>query len=50
VLAVSEGQVGPTLSAYYDLYRVEDDKIAEHWDVIEAIPPKAKEKKGNGKF
>jgi hypothetical protein len=25
-------------------------KIAEHWNVIEAIPPKAKQKNGNGKF
>ena len=50
VLAVSKGQFGPTHSAYYDLYRVEKGKIAEQWDVIEAIPPKAKQKNGNGKF
>jgi predicted SnoaL-like aldol condensation-catalyzing enzyme len=45
----TEGQFGPTHSVYYD-HRVEDGKIAEHWNVIEAIPPKAKQKNGNGKF
>ncbi|WP_413988285.1 hypothetical protein ACMDCR_19940 [Labrys okinawensis] len=50
VLAVSEGIFGSAPSAYYDLYRIENGKIAEHWDVIEAIPPKEEQKNGNGKF
>lgn len=50
VLAVTEGIFGSAPSAYYDLYRIENGKIAEHWDVIEAIPPKEEQKNGNGKF
>jgi predicted SnoaL-like aldol condensation-catalyzing enzyme len=26
------------INAFYDLFRVENGKIAEHWDVIEPIP------------
>nr|WP_315032465.1 hypothetical protein [uncultured Chryseobacterium sp.] len=50
VLALSEGYIGETHSAFYDLYRVEDDKIIEHWDVIEAIPASEERKNTNGKF
>lgn len=50
VLAVSEGIFGSAPSAYYDLYRIENGKIAEHWDVIEAVPPEDERKNGNGKF
>ena len=50
VLAVSEGAFGGKHVAFYDLFRVENGKIAEHWDTIEAIPPKADWKNSNGKF
>lgn len=50
VLAVSEGQFGGKHVAYYDLFRVDNGKIAEHWDTIEAIPAKTEWKNGNGKF
>jgi predicted SnoaL-like aldol condensation-catalyzing enzyme len=30
--------------------RVENGKIAEHWDTIEAIPEKQDRKTDNGKF
>ncbi|WP_210215012.1 nuclear transport factor 2 family protein [Mesorhizobium sp. M4B.F.Ca.ET.089.01.1.1] len=50
VLVVSEGSLGGKPTSYYDLFRVENGKIAEHWDTIEAIPPKAEWKNGNGKF
>jgi predicted SnoaL-like aldol condensation-catalyzing enzyme len=50
VLAVCSGRLGPQPVAFYDLFRVENGKIAEHWDVIQAIPPKAEWKNGNGKF
>jgi len=50
VLVVSEGQLGGRSSSFYDLFRVEKDKIAEHWDTIEAIPPRAEWKNQNGKF
>lgn len=50
VLVVSEGSFGGKPSAYYDLYRIQAGKIAEHWDTIEAIPPRAEWKNPNGKF
>jgi len=50
VLAVSEGHFGKAYDAFYDLFRVENGKIAEHWDVIEAIPAKEEWKNNNGKF
>ena len=50
VLAVSEGSFAGKHSSFYDLFRVEDGKIAEHWDTIETIPPKTEWKNGNGKF
>jgi predicted SnoaL-like aldol condensation-catalyzing enzyme len=50
VLAVSEGNFAGKPSAFYDLFRVESGKIAEHWDTIETIPPQAEWKNDNGKF
>lgn len=41
VLVVSEGTLGGRPTAYYDLFRVEGGKLAEHWDVIQAIPPRS---------
>lgn len=35
VLAVSEGTFGGKPTSYYDLWRVENGKIAELWDVME---------------
>jgi predicted SnoaL-like aldol condensation-catalyzing enzyme len=32
------------------LFRVEGGKIAEHWDTIEAIAPRAEWRNDNGKF
>ncbi|MEM9548664.1 MAG: nuclear transport factor 2 family protein [Bacteroidota bacterium] len=50
VLAMSEGAFGGKPTAYYDLFRIENGKIAEHWDVIETIIPKSEWKNQNGKF
>lgn len=50
VLVVAEGSFGDRPSSYYDLYRIQDGKIAEHWDTIEPIPPRAEWKNSNGKF
>lgn len=50
VLVVSEGHFGKDHNAFYDLFRVENGKIAEHWDVIEKMTPKETWKNNNGKF
>ena len=50
VLVVSEGRFAGNHSAYYDLFRVENGKIAEHWDVIETIPPRSEWANQNTKF
>ncbi|MGY6241051.1 nuclear transport factor 2 family protein [Burkholderia ambifaria] len=50
VLVASEGEFAGKPSAFYDLFRVANGKIAEHWDTIEAIPPQADWKNTNGKF
>lgn len=50
VLGVSEGAFGGVPTAYYDLWRVQNGKIAEHWDVMATIPSKSDWKNGNGKF
>lgn len=50
VLVVSEGHFGKAHNAFYDLFRVENGKIAEHWDVIEPIATKESWKNNNGKF
>lgn len=50
VLVGSEGQFAGKHVAFYDLFRVQDGKIAEHWDTIEPIPPRSEWKNANGKF
>ncbi|MEM6994885.1 MAG: nuclear transport factor 2 family protein [Myxococcota bacterium] len=50
VLAVSEGQLRGVHSAFYDLFRVADVRLVEHWDTIEAVAPKSEWQHDNGKF
>ena len=50
VLVVSEGQFAGKHVAFYDLFRVQTGKIAEHWDTIEPVPPREEWKNANGKF
>jgi len=50
VLTISEGRFAGKPTSYYDLFRVEDGKIAEHWDVMETILPETDRKNTNGKF
>ena len=50
VLVMSEGEFDGKPSAFYDLFRVENGKIAEHWDTVEAIPPQSEWQNQNGKF
>ena len=50
VLVVSEGDFAGKPTAFYDLFRAEHGKLAEHWDVLETIPPRSDWRNGNGKF
>jgi predicted SnoaL-like aldol condensation-catalyzing enzyme len=50
VLSVSEGEFMNKHVAFYDLFRIENGKIVEHWDTIEEIPEKSNWKNTNGKF
>ena len=50
VLGQSEGRFAGKDVTFYDLFRVENGKITEHWDVIETLFPKAQWKNSNGKF
>lgn len=50
VLTISEGTFAGEPTSYYDLFRVEAGKIAEHWDVMETITPEGDRKNTNGKF
>ena len=49
-LAISEGSFGGAHTSYYDLFRVENGKITEHWDVMETIADKSAWQNQNGKF
>ena len=50
VLSVCEGYVNQIPSSFYDLYRLDNGIIVEHWDTTEAIPPRSEWKNNNGKF
>ena len=50
VLSTSEGKFMNNHVSFYDLFRVEEGKIVEHWDTIEEIPSKDKWQNQNGKF
>jgi predicted SnoaL-like aldol condensation-catalyzing enzyme len=49
VLCLVEARTEPP-TANYDLFRVENGKIAEHWDVLSQIPPRNQWKNNNGPF
>ena len=53
VLTKCEGLFGPNggqPTSFYDLFRLENGMIVEHWDVIEPILDKAQWQNTNGKF
>lgn len=50
VLCMSEGTRAGVHCSFYDLYRIYQGRIVEHWDTIETIPPRSEWKNDNGKF
>ncbi len=38
VLTISEGTWNGTSNAFYDLFRMENGKAVEHWDIIQPVP------------
>lgn len=50
VLSVCEGYSRQILSSFFDLFRLENGNIVEHWGTTEAIPPESEWKNDNGKF
>ncbi len=50
VLTSSEGSFLGKSVAFYDLFRIADGLIVEHWDTVEEIPPRDQWKNDNGKF
>ncbi len=50
VLVAASGSIADKPVAYYDLFRVANGKIAEHWDTIQNIPAQDERKNQDGKF
>ncbi|MEM6930437.1 MAG: nuclear transport factor 2 family protein [Myxococcota bacterium] len=50
VYTMSGGTMGEDPTAFFDLFRLEDGLIVEHWDTIATIPPADAFAHPNGKF
>ncbi|MCA9935430.1 MAG: nuclear transport factor 2 family protein [Ardenticatenaceae bacterium] len=50
VLGQSEGAFAGAEVTFYDLFRIENGKITEHWDVVEPLLPRDQWQNENGKF
>ncbi len=50
VLCMSEGCRAGVHTSFYDLFRLDNNRIVEHWDTIETIAPRSEWKNDNGKF
>ena len=50
VFWMAEGTLGGVPTAYFDLFRLEDGRIVEHWDTVATIPPTEAFAHDNGKF
>lgn len=49
-LCMSEGRKGGVHAGIYDLFRLSDGKIVEHWNTVSPIAPRDEWKNENGKF
>lgn len=50
VLTVNEGFQSGVHSSFYDLFRVANGKVVEHWDTTTEVPPRSEWQNDNGKF
>lgn len=50
VLSVCEGYLGEGHVSFYDLFRIAERKIVEHWDTVDPVPPRSEWVNDNGKF
>ena len=50
VLVITAGTAVDKPSSFYDLFRVQNAKLAEHWAVVQQIPAREDWKNDNGKF
>ena len=50
VLTGASGTFGSDQVAYYDLWRLEERLVVEHWDVVSPVPPRAEWANPNDKF
>ncbi len=50
VLCVSDGRFKDIHTSFYDIFRLENNKVVEHWDITEKIANKCEWKNNNGKF
>jgi len=49
-LCVSEGSLDGVPVSFYDLFRISNRKIVEHWDTVDNIPARSQWVNNNGKF
>ena len=49
-LVMSNGTFADKPFAFFDLLRLQDNKVAEHWGIMAPILPKSEWKNDNGKF
>lgn len=50
VLCVTEGSLDGVHVSFYDLFRIANRKIVEHWDTVDEVPPRSQWVNSNGKF